>query len=155
VKSIADVPRRRLNTIAENTAGDAATFAEKLVAELVDGNHAPDRADWFDVVVDRRSTKIEVKSAHLNVGDEYPAEGRFRLWRSQLRSLVASRFAGETGTTWVAFVLMDGDQPVDVRRMHASTARDLVEDTVGWGPSGHESQGEQAKLPIEEVFPDR
>ncbi|MFC7099039.1 hypothetical protein [Halobaculum marinum] len=55
-----------------------------------------------------------MNSVHKQVGDEYPAEGRFRLWRRQLRLLVAPRFAGDLGTTWVAFVLFDGDTPVDV-----------------------------------------
>lgn len=152
MKSISDLPRSELRRIDEASRGEDHVLAEKLVAALVDGTHAPDREDWYDVVVERTATKIEVKSAHKQVGDEYPAEGRFRLWRRQLRSLVASQFAGDSGTTWVAFVLFDGDTPVDVRRMHASTARELVEDTVGWGPSGHEEWDEQAKVPIGEIF---
>lgn len=92
-----------------------------------------------------------MKSAHKEVGDEYPAEGRFRLWQRQLRSLIASRYAGDSGTTWIAFVLFDGDMPVDVRRMHAQTVRDLVEDTIGWGTSGHREWDEQAKVSINNI----
>ncbi len=36
--------------------------------------------------------------------------------------------------------------------MHAQTVRDLVEDTVGWGPSGHEEGDEQAKVSTGDVF---
>ncbi|MXR42486.1 hypothetical protein GRX01_14205 [Halobaculum sp. WSA2] len=68
-------------TVVDAVSGDDAELAERLVAALVDGTHAPDRADWYDVVVERTATKIEVKSAHKQVDDEYPAEGRFRLWR--------------------------------------------------------------------------
>lgn len=140
--------RRRLHREAD----DDAELAELLVAELVDGRHTPDERDWYDVRTTGGATKIEVKSTHRRIGDDYPADGRFRLWRAQLRSLVGSRHAGDTGTTWVAFVLFDEDGPPTVRRMHARTARQLVQDTVGWGPSGHDSWDEQAKVPIEEVF---
>jgi hypothetical protein len=40
------------------------------------------------------------------------------------------------------FVLFDGGTPVDVLRMHVRTAWNLVEDTVGWGPFGHEERDE-------------
>lgn len=140
--------RRRIQAAAD----DDAELAELLVAELVDGRHTPDEEDWYDVRSAGGATKIEVKSTHHRIGDDYPADGRFRLWRRQLRSLIASRHAGETGTTWVAFVLFDEDGAPKVRRMHARTARRIVEDSVGWGPSGHESWDEQAKLPIGEVF---
>jgi hypothetical protein len=152
--SIGDVPRSELRRIDEAAESDD-DLAERLAAAVYGWRHANDEADWYDARDEATGTKAEVKSTHLRVGDEYPADGRFRLWRSQLRSLVASRFAGETGTSWVVFVLFDGDQPVDIRRMHARTARDLVEDTVGWGPSGHTEFGEQAKVPVGEVFPDR
>ncbi len=140
--------RRRL----QREPDDDAEKAEMLVAELVDGRHTPEETNWFDVRSAGGDTKIEVKSTHREIGKEYPAEGRFRLWRSQLRSLIASRYAGETGSTWVAFVLFGDSGAPRVRRMHAQTVRDVVEETVGWGPSGHEEFDEQAKLPIESVF---
>lgn len=143
--------RRRI----QRAADDDGELAEYLVAELVDGRRAADEEDWYDVRAVGGDTKIEVKSTHRRIGDEYPADGRFRLWRAQLRSLIGSRHAGDTGTTWVAFVLFDEDGAPRVRRMHARTARELVEDTVGWGPSGHDSWDEQAKLPYDEVFSDR
>ena len=151
MKALGGLRQADLRRIDERSGSDDE-FAERLVALLVDGEHRADVADWYDVVAAGGSTKIEVKSTHLRIGDAYPAAGRFRLWRRQLRSLVASRHAGESGTTWVVFVLFDGGHPVDVRRMHARTARRLVETTVGWGPSGHQEWDEQAKLPIDAVF---
>jgi hypothetical protein len=148
---ISDVPRSELRRIDER-AEDDSDLAEMLVAAIYDVTHAPDRADWYDVVDDTTGTKYEVKSAHLQVGDAYPAAGRFRLWRAQLRSLIHSRAAGKSGTSWVAFVLFDGDQPIDVRRMHAGTVWDLVGDD--WNRSGHAEWNLQHKLPIEEVFPE-
>lgn len=147
-------PRSELRR-ANERADDDAELAELLVAAIVDGTHDPDSAPWYDVVVERTGTKLEVKSTHLRIGDAYPADGRFRVWRGQIRSLINSRHAGDGGTSWVAFVLFDGDQPVDVRRMHAETVLRIVRDRGGWNRSGHEEWNEQAKLPIDTVFPDR
>lgn len=87
---------------------------------------------------------IEVKSAHLEVGDTYPSAGRFRLWRAQLRSLIHSRTAGDSGTSWVVFVLFDSDQPVDGRRMHAGTVWEMIDD---WNRPGHVEWNLRHKLP--------
>ena len=136
---------------ADRRAGSDAELAERLAAAYYGLDHAPDVADWFDARDTGLGTKMEVKSAHLSVGDDHPAEGRFRLWRSQLRSLTASRSSG-SGTTWVVFVVFDGERPTVMRRMHARTARRIVEETVGWGPSGHEEWDVQAKVPLDAVF---
>lgn len=152
---IGAVPRSELRRITDPNQ-DRDVFAERLVAAIVDGTHDPDSAHWYDVRVDRTGTKIEVKSTATRIGDDYPADGRFRLWESQIRSLINSRHAGETGTTWVAFVLFDEDgQPRRARRMHAETVLRLVRDRAGWNDSGHEEYDHQHKLPIDSVFADR
>ncbi|MFC3476120.1 hypothetical protein [Halobacterium litoreum] len=128
---------------------DRETVAEELVAEVYGARHRPDREDWFDVVDEDASTKYEVKSTSVEIGDEYPAPGRFRLWRAQLRSLIASD-AG--ATAWVAFVLFDEDAGrAVIQRRRPSTVWNIVDRRGGWNESGHEDWGRQHKLPFDEV----
>lgn len=129
--------------------GERAAVAEELVAEVYGAAHRPDRADWFDVVDEDASTKYEVKRTSRRIGEEHPADGRFRLWRAQLRSLIASD-AG--ATAWVAFVLFDEDAgTATIQRRRPSTVWDVVDDRGGWNESGHDEWGEQHKLPYDEV----
>lgn len=142
--------RRRLRKLDRQNP-DREDFAEALVAEMFGGRVANDVTDWYDVVDD--GTKIEVKSTEKRIGDDYPADGRFRLWADQHRSLLAS---DASGTAWYVFVLFDDGSLVDVRRCRPSTVTRLVED-VGdgeWDLSGHVDRdgAEQQKLPWSEVF---
>jgi len=128
---------------------DRETVAEQLVAELFDLRHAPDRAHWFDAVLEDRGTKYEVKSTSVRIGDDYPADGRFRLWRAQLRSLLSS---DAQGTAWVAFVLFDEDAGVaHIQRRRPSTVWRIVRERGGWNDSGHDRYDEQHKLPFDAV----
>lgn len=150
VRVTEEVPRSTLRAVNERASSNAE-FAERLVARYYGLRHEPDAEDWYDAVDRDTGSKYEVKSARKRVGEEYPADGRFRLWRSQLRSLTASRSSG-SGTTWVVFVVFDDGRPVVMRRMHARTCRSIVEETVGWGPSGHDDWTQQAKVPLDAVF---
>jgi hypothetical protein len=130
--------------------GERADVAEQLVAQVYGAAHRPDRADWYDVVDEDASTKYEVKSTSVRIGDEYPADGRFRLWRAQLRSLIAS---DATATAWVAFVLFDEDAgTATIQRRRPSTVWAAVRERGGWNDSGHAEWGEQYKLPYDAVL---
>lgn len=130
--------------------GDAFDeLAEELVAEEFDLEHVGVDAEWFDCRHPDRPTKYEVKSTHEQIGEDYPAEGRFRVWKSQTKSLVAS---DARATAWYAFVLFDESEGLFyLQRRRPSTISRLVRDRGGWNESGHESMGPQHKLPIDEV----
>lgn len=146
-----DVSRRRFQSLLERAGDDDALLAELLVAEHYDVLHAPDETDWYDCRNQRTGTKFEVKSTRTSIDGEDPSTfvdvaGRFRLWRSQVRSLLAS---DARGTAWIVFVLFDEDRtPVALKRMRPGTVSSLVDE---WNESGHE-MGPQHKVPISEVF---
>lgn len=134
--------------------GESDDVAEEIVADALgpNGKHRPDRAEWYDVVLDSTGAKTEVKSTWTEIGDEFPAGGRFRLRRDQLRSLHA---ANATGVAWVAFVLFDeGSGEVRVRRVRPSTVSRWVRERGGWNRAGHEEFSHQHKLPYSVVFSD-
>lgn len=129
---------------------DRETVAEELVAEEFGLLHVPDRAEWYDAVNDNTGAKSEVKSTSERIGEEYPADGRFRVWESQTRSLVAS---DAQGVAWVAFVLFDEDAGhAYIQRRKPSTVLSIVNERGGWNESGHSEFGRQYKLPIEPIF---
>lgn len=148
-----DLPRRdRLRTLDER-ADDRGEFAELLVAEMYDVKHEPDRTDWYDCRDVDTGTKYEVKSTELEIGDDYPAPGRYRLWQDQHVSLLRSD-AGVGNTAWYVFVLFEDRGIRDVRRMRPSTVTQLVEDDGGeWNLSGHRGRNEenQHKIPYTEI----
>jgi hypothetical protein len=146
---------RRIDRMADDESGE---FAARLVrAHLGKAwSYVPDRADWFDIEHDDRGTKIESKSTHVTIDGENPdsfvdVAGRFRLWRSQVRSLMSS---DARGTAWIVFVVFDEDGvPIEARRMRPSTVWGIVVDEFGgWDASGHQDQGQQQKLPIDAIF---
>lgn len=47
--------------------------------------HRTDQSEWYDCIRGTTGAKTEVKSCFATVGVEYPAFGRFRLRRDQLR----------------------------------------------------------------------
>ncbi|WP_121822828.1 hypothetical protein [Halostella salina] len=106
--------------------------------------------DWYDAVNDGTGTKYEVKSTSKRIGDDYPAAGRFRLWRDQHRSLQAS---DASGVAWYAFVLLDDDgNVVEIQRRKPATVGAIVRERGGWNLAGHtERDGPQHKLPWTEV----
>lgn len=149
--AISDVPRSRLRDIDSRSDSDDV-LAERIAAAVYGATHDADSAEWYDAVDESSGTKYEVKSAHKDIGDDYPAAGRFRLRKGQIRSLINSRHAGDSGSSWVVFVLFEHDQPVDINRMHASTVLDLVKERGGWNRAGHDEFDCQHKLDIGAVF---
>lgn len=145
VVDLRDLSRRQQREYDEDRQG----VAEELVAEAYGLAHRPDRADWFDAVLEASGTKYEVKSTGMRIGDEYPAPGRFRLRRDQTRSLVAS---DAQGTAWYAFVLFDEDAgEAYIQRRRPATVAGIVEDRGGWNEAGHDEFDRQHKLPYDEV----
>ena len=119
--------------------------AEQFVAREYDLDHTPE-AEWYDCINPRTGTKYEVKSTSDMIGDEYPEEGRFRLWEEQHRSLTA---AEGQNAAWYVF-LVDGG---DMRRVKPSTVTQWVNSRGGWNRAGHTRRdGKQHKLPVSEVF---
>lgn len=143
------LPRRQQDMLR---SGESEVVAEEIVAEALgpNGRHRPDRAEWYDVVLDSTGAKTEVKSTWTEVGDKYPAGGRFRLRRDQTRSLHA---ANASGVSWYVFVLFDEDSgDLRVRRVRPSTVSRWVRDRGGWNHAGHEEFDYQHKLPYSVVF---
>jgi hypothetical protein len=89
---------------------------------------------------------LEVKSTTRRIGDEYPARGRFRLFKSQHTKLTRK---DRNGTAYYAFVLLttDTNPPTAqmVRKKPASVGRQIAA-RGGFNQSGHPS-GPQIKLP--------
>lgn len=144
---------RRLSAAQSKKLQRSKSFgelAEELVAEEYGIDHRPNQSSWFDCRHPNTGAKTEVKSTSSAIGDKYPGNGRFRLWRSQHRSLTAS---DANGVAWYVFVLMDeGNGKIRMRRVKPSTVTQLIADRGGWNKSGHSSFDEQHKLPIDEVF---
>ena len=132
-------------------------FAEEYVANSYDLEHVPNVSEWYDCVHPFTGTKYEVKSTEKRIGDDYPADGRFRLWEDQHRSLAGAEGA-ENQTAYYAFVLLDdGGDVVDVQRRHPSTVTRILDERTDdgspWNQAGHtERDGAQYKLPYTEVF---
>lgn len=153
---LSDLSRRDWNHAQEQSDSDSE-LAERVAAAIYNYDHAPDEEDWYDAKHRLENSKMEVKSAHTKLtwkrksdNKRVSEKGRFRLWRAQLRSLMASNAAG---TAWVTFVLFDeNDTILAVKRMKPSTVWSLVEDSGGWNESGHDSWGLQQKLAISDVF---
>jgi hypothetical protein len=127
-----------------------ADVAEEIVSEEYNLEGLSLDPDWWDLHAPERSTKYQVKSTQTSIGQEYPARGRFRVWESQTRSLIAS---DAQATAWFAFVWFEEESGLlRIRRMRPSTVLRIVNETGGWAESGHESMGRQAKIDIGEVF---
>lgn len=145
-RRIRDLPRQQRRQLQTDTD----EVAEELVAEEYDVDHRPDRAEWFDCVNPRTGTKYEVKSCLTEIGEQYPASGRFRLRRDQTRSLLSSDAAG---VAWYVFVLIDVDDGrIRFRRAKPSTVSRWVRERGGWNRAGHDDFDQQHKLPWDDVF---
>jgi hypothetical protein len=149
----------RANRAAAEADSPNGVFGEVLVAEAFDVRHQPDAADWYDCVHDERGTKYEVKTTQTQIDGSdpdrrVPVGGRFRLWKGQTRSLLSAASA-DGQTAWIVFVLLDADgNPIAMRRVTPSTVWAWVRDEYdGWDESGHDSMGEQQKIPADFVFP--
>ena len=150
VRTLSALPRGRQRRLRGEESG---TVAEEIVADELGPtvDHRPDEAEWYDLVRSTTSAKTEVKSAWRQVGESYPADGRFRLRRDQTRSL---RAASAAGVAWYAFVLFDADgDELRIRRARPSTVSQWVRERGGWNRAGHAEFEYQYKLPIDVVFP--
>jgi hypothetical protein len=144
------VKRHRLSrTERRRLQGDTGELAETIATDVYSGYSQFVDASWYDAARDSGAV-LEVKSALSELGSG--ANGRFRLWPEQHEQLVKH---DRDESARYAFVLFDVDgrepvallkqkQPADVGRMIGARG--------GWGPSGHDSRGEQYKLPIEAIF---
>lgn len=132
----------------EMLANDPATLAEQIAAARYGFAHRNEETDWYDGVKLSTGAKFEVKSTEIDIGEDYPAKGRFRLRRDQLRSLRAS---DASGVAWVVFVLFDDEKGVvRMRRMKPATVqRTLVDE---WNRAGHSDFDFQHKVPFSQVF---
>lgn len=142
-------PHSELRRLDERADG-RDEFAELLVATMFDLEHTADDVEWYDARNPRTGTKFEVKSCAID--RVKGGTGRFRLWESQHRSLVASDAAG---TAWYVFVLFDGSGGiVDTRRCRPSTVTQFVRSDGGsWNRAGHaDRDGRQHKVHYSDIF---
>lgn len=133
--------RRRANEHQGEAAGE-------IVADELGGDHAPEEAHWYDVVLPS-GTKVEVKSTHVRL--ENGSEGRFRLWEDQHTSLTS---AEASGSAWYAFVLFgQDDELLNIQKRRPSTVTRIVrdialEDGEPWSLAEHrQRQSRQKKIP--------
>jgi len=152
-----EISRDEFRRIDEKSRGESGEFAARLVAAHYGATYEPDDADWYDVNTKATGTKYEVKSTHTTIDGENPGtfvgvDGRFRVWKDQLRSLIQSD-AGDS-TAWVVFVVFNAEgTPLEARKMKPSTVWKLVQDEFdGFDISGHISRTKQQKIPIDALF---
>ncbi len=146
LRDLPDDQQRKLQS------GASAEVAEELAARALGSSakHRPDRAEWWDVIRETTGAKFEVKSTFDRIGEDYPADGRFRLRGDQHRSLTAS---AASGVAWYVFVLFDKSRGVAwIQKARPSTVTRWVNERGGWNEAGHDEFDEQHKLPAEVVF---
>lgn len=130
---------------------DTGELAERIATDVYSGYNRFVDAPWYD---GRRESGavLEVKCALSTLASG--ADGRFRLWREQHEQLLEHDRDGSARYGFVLFDV-DGREPVAhlVQKPPAKVGR-IIGARGGWGPSGHDSEGEQHKLPIEAIFPE-
>lgn len=122
-------------------------LSERLVAENYSG-YSQFNVDDFDVADGGKLGEVKSTATKLSGGQA----GRFRLWKEQHQRLV--RYDREHVGRYI-FVLYDvSERPVVARmkeKVPAAIGRTIAA-RGGFYDSGHESKGEQYKLPIDAVF---
>jgi len=130
---------------------DSGELAETLAAQNYSG-FSQFGVENFDVSDSDTGKLGEVKSTATTLSGGQ--SGRFRLWREQHDKLLR---ADRDGTARYVFVLFDvSDKPV-VASMKQQVPADIgnkIGARGGFNDSGH-AMGEQYKLPIDAVFPNR
>lgn len=145
--------RHRLDSRSEQRRlqGDTGELAEDLANDAY-GYNGFISAPWYDGKREDSGAVIEIKSALSRLDSGEP--GRFRLWREQHSQLVEE---DRDGSAWYVFVLFDLSSRPPVAHMTRRAPADVgrqVGARGGFGPSGHDSRGEQHKLPLDAVFPE-
>jgi hypothetical protein len=128
---------------------DTGDVAEKIATDEYSGYNRFLDASWYD---GRRESGavLEVKSA-LSTLDS-GSSGRFRLWQEQHNKLVEY---DRENTARYGFVLfdVDGRRPTALlKQKEPAAVGRIIGARGGWYNSGHDSQGQQYKLPITAVF---
>lgn len=130
---------------------DDGALAERLVASEYQSLR-DDGDNDADHDLEGSNTRAEVKSTFTEIGNSFPASGRFRLWQQQHEPLVEF---DRDHVAWYVFVLYTfrGDDVIALmkRRKPAKVGRQ-VGARGGWNRSGH-PKGRQHKLPHSAVFP--
>lgn len=130
----------------------AGSFATDLAASEYGYNRFID-APWFDARRKDTGAVIEVKSTRKQIGIDYPAKGRFRLFKDRHEKRL--QYDRENSAYYV-FVLFDLDSegPKVARMVRKKPAKvgHIIGSLGGWGPSGHKGEGKQHKIPISALF---
>jgi hypothetical protein len=128
---------------ARRLQSDPGSVAEELAARAY--GFSTFKSSNFDAARDSGAV-LEVKSTTRRIGDEYPARGRFRLFKRQHEKLVRR---DRDGTAYYAFVLISTNTNppgADMLRKKPADVGRRIGARGGWNQSGHAS-GPQAKLP--------
>lgn len=144
--------RHRLSrTERRRLQGDTGALAETIATDVYAGYNRFVDAPWYDGRRDSGAV-LEVKSALSTLGSG--ADGRFRLWREQHEKLVEHDRDGSARYAFVLFDVSDREPTALLKQREPAAVGRQIGARGGWGPSGHDSRGEQYKLPIEAVFED-
>lgn len=144
------VDPRNLTRSQQRDLQRTESFGE-LAEDIVETvwNLEDESGEWYDLTHPTTGARYEVKSTSSEIGDKYPGDGRFRVWESQTKSLLAS---DRTNVAWYVFVFMDEDAGLlRIQRRKPSTVQKIVRKSGGWNQSGH-SMGRQYKLPYRDVM---
>lgn len=131
---------------------ESGSLAEGIAASEYGYNRFVD-APWFDAKRKDSGAILEVKSTRRRVGIDYPAKGRFRVFKKRHEKRL--RYDRDKSAYYV-FVLFDldsdGPKKALMVRKKPSDVGHIVGANGGWGPSGHKGEGKQHKIPISALF---
>lgn len=130
---------------------DSGELAERIATDVYSGYSRFIDAPWYDGRRDSGAV-LEVKSALSTLANG--ADGRFRLWREQHENLLEYDREDSARYAFVLFDVDSGRPTAKLVQKQPAEVGHIIGARGGWGPSGHESQGEQHKLPIEAIFGD-
>jgi hypothetical protein len=103
--------------------------------------------EWADGVDPQTGHKYEIKSTAEEIGEKYPAEGRFRLWKDQHNSLTSS--AGQLGAAYYVFIV----STKEAIKADSREVTEWVNDNGGWNKAGHDRRdSKQLKIPWSYVY---
>jgi hypothetical protein len=136
----------------QRSSKDIGKFAEEIAAAVYADPQRDFRDERTHDLRGEHGAVYEVKSALDEMGQKYPAKGRFRLWEEQHESMVRK---DRDGTAWYIFVLFEfeDDRPRRARLTRVKPAKigRSIGARGGWNESGHPA-GKQYKVTREMVF---